>query len=865
MKERLRSCGFRVTLGVVVLVTVAAACDPPEEVCEDELRAGDSDAPAVLDPEHEIPGALKDDDLPPIVDLKTDEPISPGIIKSPEKAVLLGKALFWDMQAGSDGQACASCHFSAGADPRARNQLSPGLLGGNALFDPTRSGGGGGPNYTLVAGDFPFHVKQDPTDRDSKVLFDTDDVASSQGVTSAQFKAVTPGALADTCEVIPDPLFNLDDINLRRVEPRNTPTTINAAFNFRSFWDGRANRLFNGVDPFGRRNEDAFVLEVKKGKVVKRELLLSNSSLASQAVGPTLNDFEMSCAGRLFADVGKKLLSAPTVPLAFQAVHPQDSVLGPLANTVTGTGLNTTYEQLIKEAFADKFWDSSDLFDADKKLLKKPEQVPESQRFTLMEANFSLFWGLAIQAYERTLIANNTPFDKFREGDPGALDDAALAGLDVFMDRGKCVNCHDTAMFTKASTLHLIPEDEEGGLVERMLMSEEHLHYAVKTDHPVTIFPEKKYKGWKWGYDLSLDVEGTPTLSGSKIIPGAAVGSIELTRNASGSKCIYAPKTLTLGEDKGIPRDAWIEAERLQGVGCPPHLRVVVVDDVGLGGKGWFDHVGIDNGYGGFLHTALVSADEVELREPALYDNGFYNIGVRPTAEDLGVGAKDPFGNPLSFTEQFVRMLLGKDVPDPFEVDPCSFEVPWIVKLDGVLFPGGFTDKSTCGGLLSFVTGVPRDNKKNERFIKNLRTAVRGAFKTPTLRNIQLTAPYMHNGGMATLEQVIDFYDRGGDFHRNRELDPDITRLELTDEEKSNLAHFLRALTDPDVVYERAPFDHPQLFVPRGLQMVEDMNPADGRADEDLFTDGLMIPAVGKDGRDDPIPTFLGLEDDKLP
>ena len=40
----------------------------------------------------------------------------------------LGKALFWDMQVGSDGvQACASCHFRAGADPRSKNQVSPGL------------------------------------------------------------------------------------------------------------------------------------------------------------------------------------------------------------------------------------------------------------------------------------------------------------------------------------------------------------------------------------------------------------------------------------------------------------------------------------------------------------------------------------------------------------------------------------------------------------------------------------------------------------------------------------------------------------------------------------------------------------------
>src|SRR5262245_4997368 len=49
-------------------------------------------------------------------------------VKDPVLARALGKALFWDMQVGSDNvQACASCHFRAGADPRAKNQVSPGL------------------------------------------------------------------------------------------------------------------------------------------------------------------------------------------------------------------------------------------------------------------------------------------------------------------------------------------------------------------------------------------------------------------------------------------------------------------------------------------------------------------------------------------------------------------------------------------------------------------------------------------------------------------------------------------------------------------------------------------------------------------
>ena len=51
-----------------------------------------------------------------------------GIVKNPDWAVVLGKALFWDIAVGSDGMACASCHFHAGADARISNALSPGLI-----------------------------------------------------------------------------------------------------------------------------------------------------------------------------------------------------------------------------------------------------------------------------------------------------------------------------------------------------------------------------------------------------------------------------------------------------------------------------------------------------------------------------------------------------------------------------------------------------------------------------------------------------------------------------------------------------------------------------------------------------------------
>ncbi len=69
----------------------------------------------------------------------------------------------------------------------------------------------------------------------------------------------------------------------------------------------------------------------------------------------------------------------------------------------------------------------------------------------------------------------------------------------------------------------------------------------------------------------------------------------------------------------------------------------------------------------------------------------------------------------------------------------------------------------------------------------------RWKYKTPTLRNIALTAPYMHNGTLATLEEVVDYYDRGGIAHEN--LDSRIKPLELSQTEKEGLVEFLKALT----------------------------------------------------------------------
>lgn len=91
-----------------------------------------------------------------------------------------------------------------------------------------------------------------------------------------------------------------------------------------------------------------------------------------------------------------------------------------------------------------------------------------------------------------------------------------------------------------------------------------------------------------------------------------------------------------------------------------------------------------------------------------------------------------------------------------------------------------------------------------------------GAFKTPGLRNAELTGPYFHNGGVATLRQVVQFYNRGGNFcNLNvKDLDPSIAPLGLNVLQERFLVDFLVSLTDPRVKFRRAPFDNPELKIP---------------------------------------------------
>ncbi len=574
------------------------------------------------------------------------------LVRDKAAAIALGKAFFWEMQFGSDGfTACATCHFNAGADSRTMNQADPGLRrvdsNGNPSADSTMFHPGFGPNHQLSVSDFPLHKLADITRSNSAVLSDNNNIVGSQGVLRNNFNDVILGLGPEDETSVDDPVWSITDpsgasLNVRRSTPRNAPPVINAVFNYRNFWDGRAQNTFNGVNPFGTGDPNASLLQTDASSqdiVHEVTLRLSNSALASQAVGPPGSDVEMSATGRPFVKMGKKMLSL--TPLVLQQVSPNDSVLGSLSADPF-TGLNTDYVSMIQAAFQPKWWSSDVIVDSNSHFLHlgRPFNTDE---YSQMEYNFSMFWGVAIQMYESTLVSDSSRFDQFMEGNRGALSSLEQRGLDRFQGKGGCINCHNGGEFTDATVSSIASR----GVVERL-------------------------PGGRW------------------------------------------------------------------------------------------------------------------------HDVGFHNIGVRPTDDDMGIAASDPSGLASLSAAQLASMgqLAGTSIP----------------------------------------AGAP--------------VSVRGAVKTPSLRNIEITGPYFLNGGQATLDQVVDFYSRGGDFP-SVDVDPNLQRAGFSADDKAAVIAFLKSLTDERVRSQSAPFDHPSLIVPNGMVITN------GALNEQTIT----IPAVGTGGGS-PLPKF---------
>jgi cytochrome c peroxidase len=666
-------------------------------------------------------------------------------------AIALGKALFWDIAFGSDMQtACATCHGHAGVDPRTLNTVHPGF---NGTFDA-----GVGPGGLKPEAFFPTTLFANPDSRFSTRLRSVDDVVGSQGVLRRAFLELNAETGEDRCTDVADPVFNDGVRNVRQVTGRNPPTVINAAFNVRQFWDGRANPWFNGVDPFGPTNPQARVQrwDAATGALVPVALQLDFAGLASQAVGPANNGVEMACEGRDWGSLGRRLLEVR--PLAAQRVSATDSVLGSRA-AADGFGLATTYRALIQQAFRPE-WHGA-------------PAVPGAA--TQIEANFPLYFGIALMLYQSTLVSDDSPYDRFAEaGFPedggGHLDGEALLGLDLFMNVGqfedlpitRCVDCHATPLFTSATWAGMgvtappapgpVPYVAQGGIERMLAMAETRAATVTFANHAADGDPAIR--------PLTFQVSGRSIelirLQGNSNDPddGEEIIDDELPQFPANACGLVRNSIMNPEEGTGM-LVAEVRREPLPGGGCGTWLRLTLeLFPVGR-------YAVLINGT--YRATLQVLPD-------GAYDMGFYNIGVRPTIEDLGIGGPGFAGTPLSWTR---RVQLGLPTP---EFNP-SVPVP----------PG-------------------------------IHAAVHGAFKTPTLRNVELTGPYFHNGGSATLRQTVEFYNRGGDFHEANaaDLSPQMVTLGLRDHEIDALVSFMHHLTDERVRDESAPFDHPELPLPNG-------------------------------------------------
>ncbi len=216
--------------------------------------------------------------------------------------------------------------------------------------------------------------------------------------------------------------------------------------------------------------------------------------------------------------------------------------------------------------------------------------------------------------------------------------------------------------------------------------------------------------------------------------------------------------------------------------------------------------------------SALMTAENILLKQEykELYFAAFPDVQKRNSAHDLANAIASYQRTLIALNSRFDKHMRGDSNLSKKEIN--GFNV--------------FMGKAKCGTCHflplfngakppryyfteSEVLGVPAEKHKNKAVIDNDsgRILITGipihlfAFKTPTIRNIALTAPYMHNGVFDTLEEVVEFYDSGGGSGlkiapENQTLPPE--KLKLTRQEKKDLVLFMKSLTDTSVQVKRS-------------------------------------------------------------
>ena len=224
-----------------------------------------------------------------------------------------------------------------------------------------------------------------------------------------------------------------------QVTSRGSPNILMSMYAQDMFWDGRARTEF--TDP------------IRSDEIVAAD----NASLESQALVPILSGVEMAHEGRDWADVTSKL--AAVVPLGVAARLPSD-VVDALAD-------NPTYPALVLAAFGD-----SEI---------TPVRI-----------------GLAIATYERTLVPDRTPWDRFMTGDETAMTEQQIEGWNQFSENTVCDNCHVPPEFTDHEfyNIGLRPASEDIGRQEVTLLATDFGSFKTPTLRNVGLRRSQMHVGW---------------------------------------------------------------------------------------------------------------------------------------------------------------------------------------------------------------------------------------------------------------------------------------------------------------------------------------------------------------------------------
>ena len=482
-----------------------------------------------------------------------------GYVADLPSAIQLGKALFWDMQAGSDNKtACATCHFHAGADSRDRNQVHPSA---------DKAWNSQWANYSFIpeGADFPIAG---------------DNAAASQGVRKAVFKGIGAKGSESTASVS-DPVFSVNGVNVRQATKVNAPSAINAVFNHRNFHNGRAQSEFNGVNPFGPRDGSArvWMLDAKGTPVSDRHPHPERQPRLAGGRSAAERDRDVRRRTRRSPTSARKLLALK--PLGLQRVAFDDSVLGPIADTTVG--LKVSYAALIQKAFQPKWWNSK-------------KSVPVNGRTVLDDRG------------ELLVVLGPVPDALPGDAGLGRLADGPVRG-----DAG-----------VRREPAAEQPQPGAGRPGRGAVGIGGHRGYA--RGHPERAGP----------------VRAPSRADGGRPLPAAAP-----SRHRRRLR-VLSPRR---GDDQRVgekPR-RWGHRSRRRRV---QERRVRLEDGTDV-------HVRASRPgrHDQRLLRRLDAHRHVDRRRrgraSCVYDSGWYNIGVRPTSEDLGVGDTDPFGNSLSWTGLF--------------------------------------------------------------------------------------------------------------------------------------------------------------------------------------------------------------------